>query len=74
MACATERDLTAAAAVIIMTNSDRPVLIQLIRLYANMVCNDDPRAEDQFRELHAAYEVLSDVGEREAYDRETFGF
>ena len=30
----------------------------------------DPRAEDQCRELHAAYEVLSDVGEREAYDRE----
>ena len=31
-----------------------------------------PDAEDRFRELQAAYDVLSDARERAAYDRETF--
>ncbi|MEJ7901755.1 MAG: DnaJ C-terminal domain-containing protein [Thermomicrobiales bacterium] len=33
------------------------------------VNRDDPRAEDQFKDLNEAFEVLSDAGKRKMYDR-----
>jgi tetratricopeptide (TPR) repeat protein len=35
--------------------------------------NRDPNAEEQFRELHAAYEVINDPKQKELYDLDTFG-
>lgn len=42
---------------------------QMARKYHPDVNRDDPKAEDKFKEISDAYEVLSDPQKREVYDR-----